>query len=158
MRKCSYSSDLFHIFIATPIPSMNTVYIHALVGGAIIGIAAIFLIGGLGRVMGVSGIIKGILPKQEIGLWRYFFLLGIPLGSGMYLLLNPAYAVVFPDNRLGVAIVGGILVGLGTSLANGCTSGHSVCGIGRLSLRSIFATILFIMSGAITVFITQHLL
>ena len=158
MKKCGYFCDLSQIFIAITILSMNAIYINALVGGSIIGLAAIFLAGGLGRVMGVSGIIKGILPKREIGIWRYLFLLGIPLGSGMYFLLNPAYTVAFPDNRLAIAIVGGILVGLGTSLANGCTSGHSICGIGRLSFRSIFATALFIIGGMISVFITHHIL
>lgn len=158
MKKCGYSSALSQIFIAITTLSMDTIYINALVGGSIIGLSAVLLAGGLGRVMGVSGIIKGILPKREIGLWRYFFLLGIPLGSSTYLLFNPTYAVVFPDNRILIAAVGGVLVGLGSSLANGCTSGHSICGIGRLSFRSIFATVLFVMSGAITVFITHHIL
>jgi uncharacterized membrane protein YedE/YeeE len=108
--------------------------------------------------MGMSGIIKGIFSKESHGTWRYIFLLGIPLGSGTYAFLHPTYEVVFPDERLLIAIASGILVGLGTSLANGCTSGHSVCGIGRLSLRSIVATLLFIVAGVITVFITQHIL
>lgn len=120
--------------------------------------AALLLAGGIGRVMGMSGVIKGIFSKESNGAWRYVFLLGIPLGSGMYAFLHPAYVVTFPDERVLIAIAGGILVGLGTSLANGCTSGHSVCGIGRLSLRSIFATLLFVVAGIVTVFITQHIL
>jgi uncharacterized protein len=136
---------------------MNTIYISALIGGITIGVAALLLAGGLGRVMGMSGILKGILPKRETGFWRYLFLAGIPLGSAIYLVLHPNYTVVFPENQLPVAILSGILVGLGTSLANGCTSGHSVCGIGRFSIRSIIATILFVTSGIITVFITHHI-
>ena len=89
---------------------MNQSYINALIGGVLIGISALVLIGGIGRIMGIGGILKSILPRQESGLWRYLFLVGIPTGVWVYLLLYPSYTVFYPDYNLGLALAGGLLV------------------------------------------------
>lgn len=107
--------------------------------------------------MGVSGILKAVLPKAESGAWRYLFLIGIPLGVLIYGLLDPDYGIVNSQNSYAIALVAGALVGFGTSLASGCTSGHAVCGIGRLSIRSIVATIVFVSSGIVTVYISHFI-
>lgn len=131
--------------------------ISPLAGGILIGLAAIWLTGSLGRVMGVSGIIKGILPPAESGsAWRYWFLVGTVAGVSAYAWLVPHFSVVNSNTSYLVAATAGILVGIGTSMANGCTSGHAVCGIGRLSQRSIVATITFLATGIATVSLARH--
>lgn len=105
--------------------------------------------------MGISGIITALLPKSEKGVWRYAFILSIPLGVGLYAWFDPTFQITTPSSSYTLAIIAGVLVGLGTYLGNGCTSGHAICGLGRLSLRSLVATITFITTGAITVFISK---
>lgn len=105
--------------------------------------------------MGISGIITAILPKSEKDIWRYAFILSIPLGVGLYAWFDPTFEITTPSNSYPLAIIAGILVGVGTYLGNGCTSGHAVCGLGRLSLRSLIATITFIITGVTTVFISK---
>ncbi|MBC7504022.1 YeeE/YedE family protein [Candidatus Gracilibacteria bacterium] len=135
---------------------MNPLYINALIGGAIIGLSALLFIGGLGRVMGVSGIVKGIfgkLAKNEY--WRYYFLVGLMGGVALYSYIVPSYHISNTNPSYIIAIIAGVLVGVGTSMANGCTSGHAVCGIGRLSIRSMIATLVFVASGMIAVYFTH---
>ncbi|MBC7498741.1 YeeE/YedE family protein [Candidatus Gracilibacteria bacterium] len=135
---------------------MNPLYILALIGGALIGLSALLFAGGIGRVMGVSGILKGVLGKVTKGeYWRYYFLIGLPLGVALYSQVVPGYHMANTNPSYIIAIIAGILVGVGTSMANGCTSGHAVCGIGRLSLRSLIATLVFVSSGMIAVYITH---
>lgn len=151
----SYISDAeisHHYLLWYPMLNfMNPLYLHALIGGILIGIAALVMSGWLWRVMGISGIIKWVLPGGERGIWRYTFLLGIPVGVWLYTLNHSGYTPSNMETSSTIAIISGILVGIGTTLANGCTSGHAVCGIGRLSQRSIIATLLFVSSGIATV-------
>ncbi len=131
---------------------MNPDWINALAGGALIGIAVSIMLVFNGRVTGISGIISGALsPKKGDSQWRFFFLGGLFLGGTILILLKPsliAAPVATPSWRL---ILAGLLVGFGTLVGNGCTSGHGVCGISRLSIRSIFATLTFIGAGMGTV-------
>ena len=116
---------------------MNPLYLNALIGGIIIGLAALLFAWGLGRVMGVSGIVKWILAKvTKTEYWRYYFLVGLIWGVALYRYMEPSYYPSNTNPSYLIAGIAGILVGVGTSMANGCTSGHAVCGIGRLSLSA----------------------
>ena len=131
----------------------------ALSGGILIGLAALLFLLVQGRGAGISGILAGLLAPvaSDIG-WRWRFIAGPAVGGalGFWLLGLPApdlSQVSWPW-----LLVGGLLVGFGAKLGNGCTSGHGICGIGRLSVRSIVATLLFMLAGMITVFIMRHVL
>jgi uncharacterized membrane protein YedE/YeeE len=129
----------------------------AFAGGALIGLAAAILILVNGRIAGISGILGGLFRpnKGDIG-WRMSFVAGLilaPLIYGVFYVL-PGIQV---DASFGVLIVAGLLVGVGTRYGSGCTSGHGVCGISRLSPRSIAATIIFMVAGFLTVFLLRHL-
>lgn len=129
-------------------------WIHALEGGALIGASASLMLGLNGRVAGISGIVGGLLkPTAGDIAWRAVFVIGLIVGGLVARSLMPGAftAVTAP---LGVAMLAGLLVGFGTRLGNGCTSGHGVCGISRFSPRSIVATITFITTGAVTAFVT----
>jgi uncharacterized membrane protein YedE/YeeE len=131
----------------------------ALVGGLLIGIAALLLLLLNGRIAGVSGIVGGLFRAGSGDrAWRTLFLLGLVVGAGAYRLLGFPPASIHIDASWPALIAGGLLVGFGTQLGHGCTSGHGVCGIARLSPRSIAATLVFMVSAAVTVFITRHLL
>ena len=132
-----------------------------LLGGLLIGLAASLFLLLNGRIAGISGIVGGTLTNKpsESG-WRYSFIGGLVAGGLFLWLLKPSS---FPDlgstgNRsLGVLILAGVLVGFGTRLGSGCTSGHGVCGIARFSPRSISATLTFITTGAIAVIVARQL-
>ena len=133
----------------------------ALAGGALIGIAAVLLMAGIGRIAGVSGIFLSMFTSRdskEVG-WRLVFLIGMPLGALLVvgLGLKDLRDMTFPAGML-ATIVAGLLVGVGTTLGSGCTSGHGVCGIARLSTRSIIATLTFMTTGFATVFIVRHVM
>lgn len=137
---------------------MNTEnIINALLGGSLIGLSAVFLMLTLGRISGISGITSGLLSlsltKQD--LWRGAFLLGLLIGPVVYLALGFKAPEVVMDKSLTTLIVGGVLVGFGASLGSGCTSGHGVCGIARISPRSIVATVVFLATAIITVFLSR---
>lgn len=137
---------------------MNHEWILALIGGIIIGISVSIMLLFNGRVTGISGIIFGILtPKKEDLLWRITFLLGLFIGGIILNLYNP----IFFQNTLSASnfkiIIAGLLVGFGTILGSGCTSGHGICGMSRLSIRSILATLTFIFSGIITVLLLKKI-
>jgi uncharacterized membrane protein YedE/YeeE len=126
----------------------------ALAGGGLLGVGLVLALLASGRVVGVSGVLGGLLPSRagDRG-WRLAFLFGL-LAGGAALALWWPQAVAFPLDRSWVALVAaGLLVGYGTRLANGCTSGHGVCGVSRLSPRSLLATATFVGSGALTVFV-----
>lgn len=129
-------------------------WIHALQGGALIGLSASLMLAFNGRVTGISGIVGGLLlPKPGDVAWRALFVLGLVLGGAVALALSPT-AFTAGNGSIGVVVLAGLLVGFGTRVGNGCTSGHGVCGISRLSPRSLAATLTFIGTGAITVFLT----
>jgi uncharacterized membrane protein YedE/YeeE len=135
------------MFEASPI--MNPSFLYALIGGLFIGIAATLLLAGLGRVMGISGIV-GRLPFVQDRSWRIALLAGM-LSAGILYKLLVGDPFVVTESRWPLLVAAGLLVGFGTRLGNGCTSGHGVCGISRLSVRSILATLVFIATGMITV-------
>ena len=127
----------------------------ALLGGALIGLAASLLLLLNGRVLGITGIVAGLAGPDAR--WRALFVAGMILGGmvvGHFLPGAFASTVHLPAMAL---VAGGVLVGFGTRLGNGCTSGHGVCGVARLSPRSIAATALFIATGALSVFALRHL-
>ena len=136
----------------------NFTPIFALAGGALIGLAAALFILFNGRIAGISGIVGGLLrPKrQDIG-WRVAFIMGLMISPTLYRLVE-----ALPESHVSanpvLLIVAGFLVGIGTRYGSGCTSGHGVCGISRLSPRSLLATVTFMVTGFITVFIIRHLL
>ncbi len=138
---------------------VNFTPVSALLGGALIGLAATMMWWVLGRISGVSGIIDAALTARGPELsWRTAFIGGL-LGSGAIAILIFPSAIPF-NMAVGFAgaAVAGLLVGVGTSLAGGCTSGHGVCGVSRLSVRSLIATAIFMATGFLTVFLVRHLL
>ncbi|MFZ5790508.1 MAG: YeeE/YedE family protein [Pseudomonadota bacterium] len=135
----------------TPVP--------AAIGGLLIGFAALLLVLLNGRVAGISGIVGGILrAPHEDRSWRLAFVLGLILAPLAYVLAGSTIAPVTVTGSPAILALGGLLVGFGTRLSNGCTSGHGVCGIARFSLRGIEATVIFMLAAAVTVFLTRHLL
>jgi len=136
---------------------MLSSYYFALAGGLLIGIAATILLYFNGRIAGVSGILWAAVTQNKNALWQISFVLGLPLGAFLYHQLT-GNAIPAANTNMAAAVVGGLLVGYGVKLGSGCTSGHGVCGIGRLSIRSIIATITFMVTGIITVFIIRHVL
>jgi uncharacterized membrane protein YedE/YeeE len=132
--------------------------IAGLAGGALIGVASVLLMGALGRIAGVSGILGGLLvPGTGPRGWRLAFVTGLPVGAALAWRLGAASAPQL-DAGWPVLIAGGLLVGVGTQLGNGCTSGHGVCGLARGSGRSLVATLTFMAVAAATVFARRHLL
>jgi len=130
----------------------------ALAGGGLIGISVALLILVNGRVAGITGIIGGLFKpiKSDIA-WRIAFTLGLVIAPILWLLLAPLPEITI-DAGYKLLIVAGLIVGYGARLGSGCTSGHGVCGISRLSPRSIIATLAFMGTGFLTVFIVRHLL
>lgn len=128
---------------------------YSLLGGMLIGVAASILILFNGKIAGVSGIVGGLLrpKKNDVG-WRVMFVIGLLISPILYSVFRPLPAIRIEAN-ITMIIIAGILVGIGTRYASGCTSGHGVCGIARLSPRSILATISFIFAGVITVFLVR---
>ena len=129
-------------------------FVQSALGGILIGLASWLLLASLGRVAGISGIAAGALvPSQGDSGWRWAFLIGLVLGGAATAhWLQPPLTAMRPSALLAVA---GLLVGFGTVLGSGCTSGHGVCGLGRRSVRSLVATLVFMGSGVITVFIAN---
>ncbi len=135
---------------------MNISYIHGLIGGVLIGAAVVVLYWFNGRMMGVSGITSRLLekPNQDYW-WRLAFIFGLVLGGIIYQMKFPVTVVI--DASGWNLIVAGLLVGFGTVMGSGCTSGHGICGMARLSKRSIVATIVFMTMGILTVFFKKVL-
>lgn len=124
-------------------------------GGILIGLSAVLLMASLGRIAGISGIFRGMFA--DITGWQSLFLLGLLAGTILMTLLGgfDPDSIAFPGNPV-TTIVGGLLVGMGAALGAGCTSGHGICGIARLSDRSIAATAVFMAVAVITVYVTRH--
>jgi uncharacterized membrane protein YedE/YeeE len=132
--------------------------IASLLGGALIGTSATAMLMLDGKVAGISGILGGLVrPKGGDVAWRALFAVGLLMGGFAMAELRPSSFDV-ASHSLFVVAVAGLLVGVGTALSNGCTSGHGVCGISRFSRRSIAATATFMATGAATVFVVRHLL
>ena len=132
----------------------------ALGGGVLLGIASAAFILLNGRVLGISGILGGLLvPRRGDAAWRLFFLLGLLLAPLTLSLLAPTL-ISAPRIDAGnvVIVAAGLLVGFGTRYGSGCTSGHGVCGLSRLSPRSLVATVTFMAAGFATVFLVRHLI
>ena len=144
------------------LPESVTVFtpLAGLSGGILIGLSAVLLMGGLGRVAGISGIFGALLGRWQPGnAWRLLFILGLLAGAILTALLGgfDSETMAFPGNPL-TTVVGGLLVGLGTALGGGCTSGHGICGIARLSLRSIVSTAVFMFFAVATVYMMRHVI
>jgi uncharacterized protein len=137
-----------------------TNYLPAFIGGLMIGLAALLLMLFNGKIAGISGILQGVFwqSKTTERVWRLCFIIGIILGSFLFSLSSLFDQQTRLDFPLWLLALSGLLVGIGTSIGNGCTSGHGVCGIGRLSMRSLIATISFILSASITLYIVRYLL
>jgi len=131
----------------------------ALAGGALIGISITILLLFNGRMAGISGIMNGVFksPVQERN-WRLVFLIGLVLGAVLFQAITPTLFPARQGYPLWLIASGGFLVGIGTRLGSGCTSGHGICGIANLSKRSIYATLTFMSAGMVTVFILKQLL
>jgi uncharacterized membrane protein YedE/YeeE len=131
----------------------------ALLGGVLIGLAATLLLGSIGRIAGISGIFNGIGDAlRGDRAWRLAFLLGMMGAGALTLQFVAAPPVRAQTGATALLLVAGFLVGFGTRMGNGCTSGHGVCGLGRLSWRSLAAVLTFMGSGMATVYVMRHLL
>lgn len=127
-------------------------------GGALIGLSAVLLMALHGRIAGMTGILTGILPpfSKDWG-WRAAFIAGAILAPMMFIASGGSVPFAVPPST-GALAIGGLIVGVGVYFGSGCTSGHGVCGMARLSPRSIAATVVFMIATAITVYITRHIL
>ncbi len=131
---------------------------HALLGGILIGFAVSILLIFNGKIAGISGILGGALNAKFHGQgWRYTFLLGLLLSPVLYGAFSTLPTITISASNTAI-VIAGLLVGVGTRMGNGCTSGHGICGIARLSSRSIIATLTFMGFGILTVFILRHLI
>jgi uncharacterized membrane protein YedE/YeeE len=131
----------------------------ALIGGALIGLSAVLLMWLNGRIAGVSGILQGALARVPDGRgWRIAFLLGLIGGAAVWFGTHDWPAPSAPATAPWMLIVAGLLVGAGTRLGSGCTSGHGICGLGRRSPRSIVAVLIFMSAGFATVGVIRHVL
>jgi uncharacterized membrane protein YedE/YeeE len=134
--------------------------LSGLSGGLLIGLSAVLLMGALGRVAGITGIFAPLLGRwtPENG-WRALFILGLLAGTILTALLGgfDSDSMAFPGNPL-TTVVGGFLVGIGTVLGGGCTSGHGICGLARLSVRSMVSTAIFMFFAVATVFMLRHVI
>lgn len=127
-------------------------------GGAVLGLATTLLLVANGRIAGISGILGGVLsPVRGDVAWRVLFIVGLWAGALIYSLARGALPVEVPTGWP-LIIGAGLLVGFGTRMGGGCTSGHGVCGIARSSRRSIVATLVFMGSAILTVYVTRHIL
>nr|WP_299244410.1 YeeE/YedE thiosulfate transporter family protein [uncultured Halomonas sp.] len=146
-----------------------TASLHGLIGGILIGLSAVWLMATLGRIAGISGILSGLLTRSSQGdsAWRLTFLLGLISGPLILMLLGsdlgnvasaPAKVIGEPVGGVGIMLLAGLLVGVGTGIGGGCTSGHGVCGLARVSTRSIVATLTFLLVAIITVYLMRHVI
>lgn len=131
----------------------------SLIGGLLIGLSASMLLLCDGKIAGISGIVAGTLsPAKNDTLWRVVFIAGLLIGGFLLRVFSPEIFAISIPRSWGALILAGLLVGFGTRLGNGCTSGHGVCGLSRGAKRSLIATIAFMATGAVTVYVINHLL
>jgi uncharacterized membrane protein YedE/YeeE len=133
-------------------------YLLSVLGGVLIGVAAVLLMAALGRVAGISGI-AGSLIRRGVGDrgWRIAFVAGLVIAPWLLWLVRGDSGIGAPQTGLPWMLLAGLLVGFGTGIGSGCTSGHGVCGIARLSPRSLLATAVFMAFGIATVYVVRHL-
>lgn len=133
---------------------MNSI-ILPLTGGVLIGLASCIMLLGLGRITGISGILSNslFLAKSMNSTWRATFLLGLVYGGLVLKFLEPEFFDYELESNIPLLLIAGVLVGYGTRLGSGCTSGHGVCGLGRKSKRSLVATSIFMTVGILTVYL-----
>ncbi|MBO6548899.1 MAG: YeeE/YedE family protein [Rhizobiales bacterium] len=133
--------------------------IMSLLGGVLIGLSAVLMMASAGRITGISGILGGLFTFAPFtNMWRLAFVVGVVLSPFIFRKatgITPDYHV---SSDVVILVIGGLLVGLGTVMGSGCTSGHGVCGMARLSKRSFFATAVFMVSAVVTVFLVRHVL
>lgn len=131
----------------------------ALAGGVMIGAASVLLLAANGRIAGISGIVGALFSMSATDRgWRLAFILGLLAAPVAWMLMTGGPPAVQITTSLPLLIAGGLLVGVGTQIGSGCTSGHGVCGLGRMSGRSLVAVLVFMAAAAATVFITRHVL
>ncbi|TDJ65092.1 MAG: YeeE/YedE family protein [Proteobacteria bacterium] len=136
----------------------NFTPLSALIGGALIGGAATLLLILNGRIAGIAGILGGLLPAEKgDATWRLLFLAGLVIGAFVYAALSGGAPLVI-DATVPMLIAGGLITGFGARLGGGCTSGHGVCGLGRLSARSLAATCVFMAATFVTVLVVRHVI
>lgn len=129
----------------------------SLFGGLLLGVSAVLLMLVNGKTAGISGIVNGIItPRTRDWAWRVLFVAGMVIGGGVAVAYGNFQAPDLTTTPLITIVAAGVLVGLGTKIGNGCTSGHGICGIGRLSPRSIIATCTFMAVAALTVYLRLH--
>jgi uncharacterized membrane protein YedE/YeeE len=132
--------------------------IASTIGGIIIGLASALMLAGNGRIAGISGILGGLLQGSEGRGWRASFLVGMLVGGVGLLLLRPQALPGTAVDSLPILAVAGLLVGFGTRMGGGCTSGHGICGLSRLSTRSMLATVMFMGMAIATLAIVRHVI
>ena len=138
---------------------MQASYLNALAGGLLIGLSAMLLLVLNGRIAGISGIFNGILtPSNNDRIWRWCFIIALPFGALLHSFIADINYYQLDSFSPLLMIPAGFLVGFGTRIGGGCTSGHGVCGLGRLSLRSLVATLTFIATAMLTLFVFRHIL
>lgn len=129
----------------------------ALLGGLLIGFSAVLLLLGLGKIMGVSGIVNNLLSRNGFTSWRLLFIIGLLISPAIYYLIAGELPSINVTSSVPLLIVAGLLVGIGSAMGSGCTSGHSICGISRFAPGSLLITLIFMVVGGITVFVLKHL-
>lgn len=129
----------------------------SLIGGLMLGVATVILLLGIGRIAGISGIFSSLLKPKRVEMWQVLFIAGLVISPLLYRLVKPL-PVIEVSTSIPLLIVAGLLVGFGTRLGSGCTSGHGICGNARLSPRSMTATVTFMLFGILTVYIGRHVL
>ena len=131
--------------------------LQGLVGGVLIGLSAVWLMGALGRIAGISGIIGNLITQRPKGdsAWRLAFVVGLVSGPLLVMAMGGGLGNV---GGVSLMLIAGLLVGLGTGLGSGCTSGHGVCGLARLSPRSMAATGVFLLTAIATVYVMRHVI
>tara|TARA_R110002110_G_scaffold115194_11_gene285650 strand:+ start:1145 stop:1579 length:435 start_codon:yes stop_codon:yes gene_type:complete len=133
---------------------------QSLAGGALIGVASVLLMALMGRIMGATGILAGLLQPANLSdwSWRAAVLAGMVSGPVVVLLITGNYPQVQVPVSNAMLIIGGLIVGVGVTFGAGCTSGHGVCGMARLSPRSIAATLTFMVTTGLTVYVVRHMI
>lgn len=134
--------------------------LQSLFGGGLIGLASVLLMASMGRIMGATGVLAGFIAPQNLSdwTWRALVLLGMITGPLIVLIFTGQMPAVDVPVSRPMLIIGGLIVGIGVTYGGGCTSGHGVCGIARLSPRSIAATCTFMAATTVTVFVIRHVI